>query len=192
MGGVPVQAGAECFNLYIHGLLRVAMGIPEVRVADLAFNAASTVDLMAQAADHKAVLALCPELGLSAYACDDLFQQQALLDGSLKALRTVLHTSERLSLITVVGLPLPAAARHPPRHRPFVEAKRRDSRLRRIAMGEQCHHQGDSLSRRAQSVKRGAFVGAERLAALGAEISPVLAQVDTNILLNYLFYRLTD
>ena len=29
---------ADFFNLYNHGLIRVAVGIPEVRVADPAFN----------------------------------------------------------------------------------------------------------------------------------------------------------
>ena len=101
-----MQAGAEFFNLYNHGFIRVAVGVPEVRVADAGFNAARTVELMEQAAQHKAILVLFPELGLSAYSCEDLFHQQALLDGALAALQTVVRASERLNLITVVGLPL--------------------------------------------------------------------------------------
>jgi len=104
--GVHVQTTAKFFNLYHHGFIRAAVGIPEVRVADPAFNAARTVELMEQAAREQAVLALFPELGLSAYACDDLFQQQALLEGALAALQTVLRASETLPLVTVVGLPL--------------------------------------------------------------------------------------
>ena len=96
----------EFFNLYNHGLIRAAVGIPEVRVADPAFNAERTVELMEEAAHEKAVLALFPELGLSAYSCDDLFHQRALLDGALEALRLVLKSSEALNLIAVVGLPL--------------------------------------------------------------------------------------
>jgi NAD+ synthase (glutamine-hydrolysing) len=82
------------------------VGIPEVQVADPTFNAARTVELMEQAARHKAILMLFPELGLSSYSCEDLFHQQALLEGSVEALRTVLHASERLNLIAVVGLPV--------------------------------------------------------------------------------------
>jgi NAD+ synthase (glutamine-hydrolysing) len=96
----------EFFNLYNHGFIRAAVGIPEVRVADPAFNAARTVELMEKAAHERAVLALFPELGLSAYSCEDLFHQRALLDGALEALRHVLKASEALNLITVVGLPL--------------------------------------------------------------------------------------
>jgi NAD+ synthase (glutamine-hydrolysing) len=61
---------------------------------------------MEKAAEGDAVLALFPELGLSAYSCEDLFHQQALLDGSVEALRTVLKASEKLSLVAVVGMPL--------------------------------------------------------------------------------------
>jgi NAD+ synthase (glutamine-hydrolysing) len=101
-----MQPGIDFFNLYNHGFIRVAVGIPEVRVADPAFNAAKTVEIMEQAAHQKALLVLFPELGLSSYSCEDLFHQQALLDGAIEALRTVLHASASLPLITVVGLPL--------------------------------------------------------------------------------------
>jgi NAD+ synthase (glutamine-hydrolysing) len=96
----------EFFNLYNHGFIRVAVGVPEVRVADPAFNGARTLALMEKAEGEKAVLALFPELGLSAYSCEDLFQQQALLDGSLEALHSLLKASEALNLISVVGMPL--------------------------------------------------------------------------------------
>jgi NAD+ synthase (glutamine-hydrolysing) len=101
-----VQPGAEFFNLYNHGFMRAAVGIPEVRVADPVFNAERTVELLHQAARQQAVLALFPELGLSAYSCEDLFHQQALLDGCCAALRTVLQASKDLPLLAVVGMPL--------------------------------------------------------------------------------------
>jgi NAD+ synthase (glutamine-hydrolysing) len=101
-----VTSTAEFFNLYNHGFIRVAVGVPEVRVADPAFNAAKTIELMRRAAEEKAILALFPELGLSSYSCEDLFHQQALLDASLMALQRVLAAAEALNLIAVVGMPL--------------------------------------------------------------------------------------
>jgi len=101
-----VQTSAEFFNLYNHGFIRAAVGIPESRVADPTFNAARTVELMEQAWREQAVLILFPELGLSAYACDDLFHQQALLEGAIDALQTVQQASAALPLVTIVGLPL--------------------------------------------------------------------------------------
>ena len=86
--------------------IRVAVGVPDLRVADPAFNGARTIELMRQAEQDKAILVLFPELGLSAYSCDDLFHQQALLSGSLAALNDVLKASATLNLVTVVGIPL--------------------------------------------------------------------------------------
>jgi NAD+ synthase (glutamine-hydrolysing) len=94
------------FNLYSHGFARVAVAVPANRVADPAYNAQQTVQMMAEAADAGAALVVFPELGLSAYTCDDLFHQQALLDACEAALGTVMRASEELPLAAVVGLPL--------------------------------------------------------------------------------------
>ena len=96
----------DFFNLYNHDLIRVAVAVPALRVADPAFNGEQTLSLVRSAAERKAVLALFPELGLSAYTCDDLFQQRALLDGCLDALARLVSESRELSIIGVVGLPL--------------------------------------------------------------------------------------
>jgi NAD+ synthase (glutamine-hydrolysing) len=96
----------EFFNLYNHGFIRAAVGVPEVRVADPVFNAERTIDLMEKAALEKVLLVLFPELGLSAYSCEDLFHQKALLDGALDGLQRVLKASAALNLVAVVGLPL--------------------------------------------------------------------------------------
>ena len=101
-----MKAGENFFNLYNHGFIRVAMGVPQVRVADPAFNAAQSIELMEQASIQHVLLMVFPELGLSSYTCDDLFHQQALLDASVTALQTVLQASRRLPLVAVVGLPL--------------------------------------------------------------------------------------
>src|SRR5438067_9197878 len=94
------------FNLYSHGFIRAAVGIPEVRVADPAFNGARTIELMEKAEREKAIMAVFPELALSAYSCEDLFHQQALLDGCTAALGQVLAASANLPLVAIIGLPL--------------------------------------------------------------------------------------
>src|SRR5207302_4492624 len=98
--------GHAFFNLYSREFACVAVAVPRLSVANPAFNAAETIQLMQRAAAEHAVVALFPELGLSAYSCDDLFHQRALLDGVQDALRSVLEASERLPLLAVVGLPL--------------------------------------------------------------------------------------
>jgi NAD+ synthase (glutamine-hydrolysing) len=104
--GGRVRAGDEFFNLYSHAFARVAVAIPSVRVADPAYNAEQTIALLRQAATRHVALVLFPELGLSAYSCDDLFQQRALLDGVEAALRAVVAATSGLATIAVVGLPL--------------------------------------------------------------------------------------
>jgi len=94
------------FNLYSHGFVRVAVAIPEVRVADPVWNSARTLDLMRQAADQQACLVVFPELGLTAYSCEDLFHQEALLEAALLALKHVVHDSRKLPIAAVVGLPI--------------------------------------------------------------------------------------
>ncbi len=94
------------FNLYNHNFIRAAVAIPEVRVADPPFNLAQTLALMERAAEQGAMLCVFPELGLSAYSCEDLFHQQALLDASREALARLLDRTKHLPVIGVVGLPL--------------------------------------------------------------------------------------
>src|SRR5688572_26910336 len=94
------------FSLYRHGLARVALATPQVSIGDPAANLDATVDLLQRAAREKAVLAVFPELGLSAYTCDDLFHQQALLDAAQEALRSLLARSRRLPVAALVGLPV--------------------------------------------------------------------------------------
>ncbi len=101
-----MRAGDEFFNLYNHDFVRAAVAVPSVRVADPLFNAGQVIGLMGRAAEHHAVLVLFPELCLSAYSCEDLFQQRALLDACQAALRGIVVASRAWTIIGVVGLPL--------------------------------------------------------------------------------------
>jgi NAD+ synthase (glutamine-hydrolysing) len=93
-------------NLYSHDFARLAVGLPLCRVADPAFNAEQTIALLKQAAAEGAAVVAFPELGLSAYSCDDLFHQRALLDGCEAALAAVLAATEALPTVAIVGMPL--------------------------------------------------------------------------------------
>lgn len=94
------------FNLYNQGFIRTAVCIPEVRVADTFFNTKKTIELAKKAAAQKAILAVFPELGLSAYSNEDLFHQDALLASVREALATIKKASEKINLIMAVGAPL--------------------------------------------------------------------------------------
>jgi NAD+ synthase (glutamine-hydrolysing) len=99
----------EPFNsLYSHGFVRIAAAVPNVRIADPAFNAQRTVELAGRASDQHAALVVFPELGLSGYAIDDLLHQQSLTDAVLEAIAAVVAASASLEPVVVVGAPLEA------------------------------------------------------------------------------------
>ena len=89
-----------------HGYVRVAAAVPEVRVGDPAFNATRTAALAATASEQGAALVAFPELGLSAYTLDDLFHQEALLEGVLEGIEGLLEASRELHPMLIVGAPL--------------------------------------------------------------------------------------
>ncbi|HEX6200801.1 MAG TPA: NAD(+) synthase [Thermoanaerobaculia bacterium] len=93
-------------SIYRHGYARVAVCIPRVKVAAPDENAGRTIALAREAAERHAVLALFPELGLSAYSNEDLFHQDALLDASEEALSRVVEASRDLCPVLLVGVPL--------------------------------------------------------------------------------------
>ncbi len=94
------------FCLHTHGFVRAAVGCPAVRVADPAYNVARTIDMAQEAHRRGASLVLFPELGLSAYAIDDLLQQSALLDAVETALGDLIAASRAIHTLVVVGAPL--------------------------------------------------------------------------------------
>jgi len=96
----------DFFNPYSHGFARLAVATPLVRVGDPQYNLDATLELMREAAREKVLLVVFPELGLSAYSCEDLFHQQALLDAAEDALSTLLARTRTLGVAALVGLPV--------------------------------------------------------------------------------------
>ncbi|HUM16354.1 MAG TPA: NAD(+) synthase [Candidatus Nitrosotalea sp.] len=101
-----MRADDDFFNLYNHDLVRVAVAVPAVRVADPAFNARQVAGLIAEATERRAVAVLFPELCLSAYSCEDLFHQAALLQECQTALGEILDATRAHPVMAVVGVPL--------------------------------------------------------------------------------------
>jgi NAD+ synthase (glutamine-hydrolysing) len=99
------------FNLYHHGFIRVAVCIPEVKVADTFFNVEKTLILAEEAAVNNAIFAIFPELGISAYSNEDLFHQDALLKSVIDALNIIIKATKKLNVILVVGAPLQVDSR---------------------------------------------------------------------------------
>jgi NAD+ synthase (glutamine-hydrolysing) len=91
---------------YGHEFVRVACCVPRVEVGDPSFNVAQTLDLARQGDERKIALMIFPELGISAYAIDDLLFQDALLDRVERGIVEIAEASRDLFPALVVGAPL--------------------------------------------------------------------------------------
>lgn len=89
-----------------HGFIRIATAIPSLEVANCTFNA-EQIQKQMTLADARGVEILClPELSITGYTCQDLFQQQLLLDQAEIALLHLADYSRNCRVITIVGLPV--------------------------------------------------------------------------------------
>ncbi len=89
-----------------NGFIKVASATPEVRVADVEFNAEKTIECIITASENGAKLVVLPELGLTSYSCGDLFLQSSIINRAKKALLTVARETAKRDILSVVGLPV--------------------------------------------------------------------------------------
>ncbi|HEY0438105.1 MAG TPA: NAD(+) synthase, partial [Phenylobacterium sp.] len=92
--------------IHSHGFVRVAACTPAVAVGDPVFNAAQTLEMAKAGAARGCDLMLFPELGLSAYAIDDLFLQDALLAEVETQIAGLAEASKALAPVLLVGAPV--------------------------------------------------------------------------------------
>ena len=90
-----------------NGFVKVASAIPSVKVADCQYNVEQIESLIVQAEGHGVEIICLPELSLTAYTCQDLFQQQLLLEEAEMALIHLMNFTRSLDIISIVGLPVP-------------------------------------------------------------------------------------
>ena len=88
------------------GFIKVAAGVPHIRVAHPAHNAGQIIALIRQAAEQGVKVLCLPELCLTGATCGDLFFQSALLDGAEEGLEAVLEASKTMDMLITVGMPV--------------------------------------------------------------------------------------
>ncbi|MES2561699.1 MAG: NAD(+) synthase [Pseudomonadota bacterium] len=94
------------FSLHKQGFVRVAACTPRIEVGDPKSNAEETLALMREGDARHVDLMLFPELGISAYAIDDLLLQDALLDGVEAGIAQLVQASRKLRPVFIVGAPI--------------------------------------------------------------------------------------
>ena len=81
------------------GFISVACGAPKLRLADCAYNAEQSFQMMRSAEKAGVKVLVLPELGLTGYTCGDLFYQEALLREAEEGLKTVLEATRNLEVV---------------------------------------------------------------------------------------------
>src|SRR5690242_9156052 len=97
---------ASFFSPYSHEFVRVGACVPSVSIADPRQNADNVLELLASGDKARIALMVFPELGISAYAIDDLLFQGAVLDAVERQLDRLICASQDLFPAFVVGAPL--------------------------------------------------------------------------------------
>ena len=94
------------FSPYQHEFVRVGVCVPQVAVAEPAKNGDQVLDLLTKGDKAGVALMVFPELGLSAYAIDDLLFQDAVFDAVVGQIARLITASKKLNPVFVVGAPL--------------------------------------------------------------------------------------
>ena len=88
------------------GFISVAVGTPQIHVADCDYNAQSIIALMREAAEKGVKLLALPELCVTGYTCADLFLQNTLIDAAAASLEKIIAESAAMDMLIMVGLPV--------------------------------------------------------------------------------------
>lgn len=91
-----------------YGFITVAAAVPAVRVADTEYNVREMENIIACAEGQGIEIVCFPELGVTGYSCQDLFNGQLLPDMAEEALVRLLNFTRSLDIIAIIGMPVVA------------------------------------------------------------------------------------
>ena len=90
------------------GFVRVGAVVPKLKVADTEFNCNEIIKQIEVASNDKIQIVVFPELCVTGYTCQDLFEQDTLLEEAEKALNKILDYTNNLDIICIIGMPIKA------------------------------------------------------------------------------------
>ncbi|MGN1302493.1 MAG: NAD(+) synthase [Clostridia bacterium] len=88
------------------GFVRVGAVVPKLKVADTEFNCNEIIKQIEVASNNKIQIVVFPELCVTGYTCQDLFEQDTLLEEAEKALNKILDYTNNLDIICIIGMPI--------------------------------------------------------------------------------------
>lgn len=89
-----------------YGYFRVGCVSPSLTVADTNGNTDKIIELVKKSNSDYVNLLVFPELSITGYTCQDLFQQRGLEENSIKALERICAETKRTDVLFAVGLPV--------------------------------------------------------------------------------------
>ncbi len=87
------------------GFIKIACATPDLKVADVDFNAKKIIEQIKQANNLGVKIICFPELSITGYTCGDLFLQDILLNGAIEAVEKIAEDTALLDIVSIVGLP---------------------------------------------------------------------------------------
>lgn len=90
------------------GFVRVGAVVPKLKVGDTEFNCNGIIKQIEAASNNKIQIAVFPELCVTGYTCQDLFEQDILLEYAEKALNKIMDYTNNLDIICIIGMPIKA------------------------------------------------------------------------------------
>ncbi len=87
------------------GFVKVAAVTPKIKVADTDYNTLNSIVEALEAYRQGAGIIVLPELCITGYTCQDLFEQETLLQGALKGLREFIAATGGSRALFFIGLP---------------------------------------------------------------------------------------
>ena len=88
------------------GFIKIACATPELKVADCEYNVDRIIEHINEAHSAGVKIVCFPELSVTGYTCGDLFLQGALLNAAKLELVRIARETEKLDMVSVVGVPL--------------------------------------------------------------------------------------
>ncbi len=88
------------------GFIKVAVGLPQNKVADIKTNCQNIIKIIDKAAEKSVNLLVFPELSIPAYTCGDLFFNDSIVNASKDALLDIATSSKGKYPVIIVGAPL--------------------------------------------------------------------------------------
>ena len=88
------------------GFVRVGAVVPKLKVADAEINCNEIIKQIEVASNNKVQIVVFPELCITGYTCQDLFEQDILLEKSEKSLNKILEYTKNLDIVCIIGMPI--------------------------------------------------------------------------------------